>query len=113
MLIHWIAEWWAGYALIHYLDDFFTVHKLYYVCQNIMVTFHQVCDEIGMPVSPEKAVGPVKVIQFLGLMIDTILMVIQVPEDKRADILQIIMKIVHKRKTTNLDLQSLAGKFSL
>ena len=78
-----------------------------------MVTFHQVCDEIGMPVSPEKVVGPVKVIQFLGLMIDTILMVIQVPEDKRADILQIIMKIVHKRKTTSLDLQSLAGKFSL
>ena len=25
-LIHWIAERWAGHALVHYLDDIFTVH---------------------------------------------------------------------------------------
>ena len=48
-----------------------------------------------MPVSPEKAVGPVQVIQFLGFTIDTILMVIKVPEDKRADILKILMKMLH------------------
>ena len=65
-----------------------------------------------MPVSPEKAVGPVQVIQFLGLTIYTTLMVIKVPEDKRADILKILQKMVHKRKATSLDLQSLAGKLN-
>ena len=58
-LIHWIMERRAGHAMIHYLDDFFTVHKLAYICGNIMGSFKQVCQEIGMPVSPEKAVGPV------------------------------------------------------
>ena len=54
--------------------------------------------------------GPVQVIQFLGLTIDTVLMVIKVPEDKRTDILKILTKMVQKRKATSLDLQSLAGK---
>ena len=35
-LIHWIMERRAGHAMSHYLDDFFTVHKLQYVCSNIM-----------------------------------------------------------------------------
>ena len=58
-LIHWIMERWVGHAMIHYLDDFFTVYKLAYVCGNIMSSFKQVCSEIGMPVSSEKAVGQV------------------------------------------------------
>ena len=78
-----------------------------------MCSFMQVCQEIGMPVSPDKAIGPVQVIQFLT--IDTVLMVIKVPEDKRADILKILTKRIQKRKATSLDLQSLVGKsnFSL
>ena len=109
-LIHWIAERHAGHAMILYLDDFFMVHKLAYVYSSIMASFKEVCEEISMPVLPEKAVGPVQVIQFLGLTIDTVLMVIKIPEDKRADILKILTKIIQKRKATSLDLQSLAGK---
>ena len=77
-----------------------------------VVSFKQVCQEIGMPVSPEKAVGLVQVIQFLGLTIDTILMVIKVLDDKRTDILKILTKRVQKRKATSLDLQSLVGKLN-
>ena len=61
---------------------------------------------------PEKAVGPVQVIQFLGLTIDTVLMVIKLLEDKRADILKILTKMVQKQKATCLDLQSLVGKLN-
>ena len=111
-LIHWIAERCAGHALVHYLDDFFMVHRLSYVCGRIMSSFKEVCNEIGMPISPEKAVGPVQVIQFLGLTIDTIGMVIKVPEDKRVDIFTILTKIIQKRKATSLSLQSLAGKLN-
>ena len=86
-LIHWIAERHVGHAMIHCLDDFFMVHKLAYVCSSIMASFKEVCKEIGMPVSAEKSVGSVQVIQFLGLTIDTVWMVIKVPEDKKADII--------------------------
>ena len=77
-----------------------------------MASFKEVCEEIGMPVLPEKAVGPVQVIQFLGLTIDMVWMVVKVPDDKRADILKILTKIIQKRKATSLDLQSLAGKLN-
>ena len=80
-----------------------------------MNSFIQVCKKIDMLVSPEKSVGPVQIIQFLGLTIDTTLMVIRVPEDKRADILKILQdttKILHKRKATSLDLQFLAEKLN-
>ena len=39
-------------------------------------------------------------------------MVIKVPDDKRADILKILTKMVQKRKATSLDLQSLVGKLN-
>ena len=65
-----------------------------------------------MPISPDKAVGPVQVIQFLALTIDTILMVIKVPEDKQSNILKILTKMIHKRKATSLVLQALAGKLN-
>ena len=42
-LIHWIAERCTGHALIHYLDNFFTVHKLAYMCGSIMASFKEAC----------------------------------------------------------------------
>ena len=88
------------------------VHKLAYVCGRIMASFKEVSQEIGMSVFPEKAVGLVQVIQFLGLTINTVWMVVKVLQDKREDILKIITKIIQKRKATSLDLQSLAGKLN-
>ena len=111
-LIHWIAEWHTGHLLIHYLDDFFTVHPVCHVCANIMSMFKQVCHQIGMSISPDKSVGPVKIIQFLGLTIDMFGMVIKVPEDKKLDILQALHRMIQKRKAVSLQLQSIAGKLN-
>ena len=111
-LIHWIVQRRAGHALIHYLDDFFTVHPLKGVCKRIMDNFRDVCSEIGMPVAQEKSAGPVQVIQFLGLTIDTTRMVILIPQDKRADISRCIEALLKKKKATSLQLQSLAGKLN-
>ena len=71
-LIHWIAERLVGHKFVHYLNDFFTVHKLNMVCSNIMSVFKLVCDQKGMPVSLDKFEGPTQVIKFLGLRINTI-----------------------------------------
>ena len=39
-------------------------------------------------------------------------MVVKVPEDKRADILKILTKMIRKRKATSLALQALEGKLN-
>ena len=77
-LIHWIVEKRAGHNLVHYLDDFFTIHRLNMVCSNIMSVFKLICTQIGMPVSPDKLEGPTQVIEFFGLTIDTIQMVVRI-----------------------------------
>ena len=111
-LLHWIAEHRAGHTMIHYLDDFFTVHLVPVVCKHIMDTFKAVCQQIDMPVTEEKSAGPEQIMQFLGLTIDTTHMVIRIPQDKREDITKCIATALKKKKATGLQLQSLAGKLN-
>ena len=111
-LIHWIVEKRAGHKFVHYLDDFFTIHRLKMVCSSIMLVFKLVCDQIGMPVSPDKSEGPTQLIEFLGLMIETIDMVVRIPRAKMQDITLILINIIQKHKATAAELESLAGKLN-
>ena len=111
-LIHWIAEKRVRHKFVHYLDDFFTIHRLNMVCSNIMSVFKLVCDQIGMPVSPDKSEGPTQIIEFLGLTIDTIQMVVRILKDKMQDITLILITIIRKRKAMAAELESLAGKLN-
>ena len=77
-----------------------------------MDTFKQVCHEIGMPISLDKSVGPVQVIEFLGLTIDSVLMVVRVLQDKFQDISSILITMIKKCKATGYELESLAGKLN-
>ena len=108
-----IAEKSAGHKFVHYLDDFFTVHRLNMVCSNIIAVFKLVCDQIGMRMSPDKSEGQTQVIEFLGLTIDTIQMVVKIPKDKMQDITLILISIIRKHKATAAELESLAGKLNL
>ena len=77
-----------------------------------MSVFKLVCDQIGMPVSPDKSEGPAHIIEFLGLIIDTKQMVVQIPKDKMQDISLILITFIRKRKATAVELESLAGKLN-
>ena len=61
-----------------------------------------------MPVSPDKSEGPTQVIEFLGLMIDTIQMVVRILSHKTL----ILIHIIRKCKATVAELVSLAGKLN-
>lgn len=41
-----------------------------------------VCDELGVPIAENKTVGPSNIITFLGFIIDTVLMMVRIPEEK-------------------------------
>ena len=111
-LIHWIAEKHAGHKMVHYLDDFFTVHQYASVCRSIMSTFMDICEQIAMPIALDKSEGPATVIEFLGLTTDSNLMVVHIPQDKLNDIFIILTKMIHSRKATSWELQSLVGKLN-
>ena len=77
-----------------------------------MSMFKLVCDQIGMPVSPDKSEGPTQIIEFLGLTIETIQMVVRIPKDKMQDIPLILITIIKKRKAMAAELESFAGKLN-
>ena len=111
-LIHWIAKKRAEYAFVYYLDDYFMVYKLSHTCSYIMGTFKQVCQKIGMPISPNKSVGQIQVIEFLGSTIDSVLLVVRIRQDKHQDISSILITMIKKHKVTGYELESLTGKLN-
>ena len=77
-----------------------------------MSVFKLVGDQKGMPVSPDKSEGPTQIIEFLGLTIDTIHMVVRIPKDKMQDITLILIMKIRKRKAMAAELESLVGKLN-
>ena len=47
-----------------------------------MNTFTEVCSQLGVPIADDKTEGPSTMITFLGLLIDTEKMLIQIPDEK-------------------------------
>ena len=111
-LLQWIAQKRAKHLISRYLYDFFTAHILQQACDMIMQTIHDTCAEVGVPMSLTKRVFTTQVIEFLGLLIDTLLMIVRVPQDKQHDILQQITNILGSKGTTAGTCQSLVGKLN-
>ena len=71
-------------TLDHYLDDFiFAGKERTNQCKKLIDAFSNVCEDLCIPIAENKSVGPVTVLTFLGLKIDTEEMVIRVPKEER------------------------------
>jgi len=71
-------------GILHLVDNFLIVSKSLSSCANNSRTFLQTCDDIGVPMAPEKTVGPSFVLSFVGIELDTLKMEARLPEDKLA-----------------------------
>ena len=111
-LIHWIFEQRMSICFIHYLDDYLWVHKHFIVCLRAGQAVKQVAQEIGPPLAEDKFFGPVQVLEFLGLTIDSIHMVLAIPSDKATSILQDIQVVIKSKKCLVKQLQALARQLN-
>lgn len=71
-----------GLLTVIYLDDVLTICKQ---GEDPQDKFHQVYDlisQLGLPIAAEKVVHPMRVIRFLGIIIDLNEREIRIPEDK-------------------------------
>lgn len=65
------------------------------------------CDYLGVPLAPEKTVGPDTVLQFAGITLDSVLFEARLPEDKPR---RVMLHNFYTRRTVTLkELQSLIG----
>ena len=112
-LVHWIYKQRAAVHFIHYLDDFLWVHRNFLVCFNTCKVVKDTSQEIGLPLAPEKFVEPTQSITFLGLVIDSVRMVVTIPQDKRNKIENQLLHIIQTKKATVKQIQALAGSHEL
>ncbi|XP_053376811.1 uncharacterized protein LOC128547723 [Mercenaria mercenaria] len=74
-----------------------------------MQIFLDCANSLCVPLAQEKTEGPCEVIIFLGLEIDTVQMVVRIPQSKVEEVIKKIEDLIGEQKTTLREMQSLIG----
>ena len=107
--LEWETTRRANEPLSHYLDDFIFIHSYEEICNQMLQHFLDICTEINFPVAHHKTEGPCTCLVFLGLLIDTIRMVIGIPQDKIDRALDKIDYLLNAKKVKVSTISSLCG----
>ena len=99
--------------MLHYLDDFFTLGPPdSEICATRLHAIDHAAREIGIPLSPDKCVGPTTCLIFFGIELDSLKMTARLPAVKRAELVTMLDEWANKRTCRLKDLQSLVGKLN-
>ena len=116
--LQWCLSYYFGLSnSFHYLDDFFFAGSpSSRVCHNAITHFQLLCDQLGVPLKPEKLVLPTTKMTFLGIHLDSTTQIASMPHDKMAALLTTLRQHVRfytsKQPVTKRSLLSLIGKLS-
>ena len=79
----WICQQKLGlHNIAHVLNDFLFLESTELACQGSLNNFMKLCEDINIPLAPEKTQGPAQVLTFLGIELDTIHMQTKLLQDK-------------------------------
>ena len=99
-------------AIIHYLDDYFLVNRTEECCGHDMRVVRGLCADLGVPLAPDKIVGPSQRITYLGIEIDTVEQCMRLPKDKLEKLLSRLVAISERTTVTKVELLSVIGLLS-
>ena len=98
-----------GFITINYLDDFGMAEKADR-CNEGFQTLGNVLQELGFEESLEKAVAPITRMSFLGILIDTVSLTLEIPEEKLKEISLLVKIWLEKKSATRHQMESIIGK---
>lgn len=108
--LEWVAKTHLAIPhLIHILDDFLMGTRTFEQCRVNLERFLSLCEYLGVPIAPEKTVGPVNMLSFAGIELDTLAMEARLPGDKTEKCKLLIATFLRRKKVTLRELQSLVG----
>ncbi len=108
--LQWVAQKHLNIAhLIHILDDYLMAASSYDPCCTDLKNFLSLCEYLGVPIAPEKTVGPQTTLTFAGIELDTRLFEARLPADKIAKSKVLLSKFLQRKKATLKEVQSLIG----
>ncbi len=99
----------TGKPVVNYLDDFFFADGDTTHCNSQIVAFHNMCEEIGLPVSQSKTEWAAVMQVFLGLLIHAKLQLIVIPREKVYKCIVLVDHFLSRRKATVKQLMCIAG----
>ena len=108
--IEWIAQNKLHIThILHLLDDFLIISPTEDLCQKQLDSFLMLSSYLGIPMAPEKTVGPSQIISFAGIELDSILMEARLPQEKLDKCQTLISAFLTRRKVSLQEIQSLTG----
>ena len=97
-------------TLDHYLDDFILVGPSYSQdCKILMDAFFQVCKDLGVSIAEEKTCGPTTSLIFLGLVIDTHDLTVNIPIEKVRQLQSLLLNCLRQKKSNSKGNSSIDG----
>ena len=97
----------------HYLDDFFTCGPPNTdICHVNLVKMIEACDESGFEINPDKLVSETTSLEFLGIIIDSELMQLQISPERLSCIYDELKLWNNRKSCTKRELLSIIGKLS-
>ena len=116
-----IFEWYSSAAehiakrqfsiehLVHYVDDFFTMHKHEEGCKLQLDRIVALFTELGLPVAPGKLEGPCTSMIFLGILFNSIDMTVSLSAERLEEIERLLADWSQRRQASREQLQELIG----
>ena len=81
--VQWIAQTKLGISyMLHLLDDFFIISGSHEQCSRELTLFLELRSYLGIPMSPDKTIGPYTVLSFVSIELDTVRSEARLPGDK-------------------------------
>ena len=98
--LQWVFQKQGVTWVVHYLDDYITIGPPgSEVCKQNLEVMLSSCRSLSILVTPEKCAGPSTVIVFLGFELDTISMVVRLPDVKLQAVLSLVHNMSHRNAT--------------
>ena len=87
-------------GILHILDDFLFIADRKDKCQADLNNFLRMCGYLGVPIAQEKTVGPDAVLQFAGIILDSVKQEARLPDDKLQKCRTLLHAIGKRRKVS-------------
>ena len=108
--VQWIAQTKLGISyMLHLLDDFLIISGSHEQCSRELTLFLDLCSYLGIPMAPDKTIGPSTVLSFAGIELDTVRSEARLPYEKVQRCTSMLSDYLKCKKVTLRELQSLIG----
>ena len=101
-----------GFISVVFVDDSYLQGNTYKACLNNTENTIELLQNLGFTIQPTKSIlTPTKRIAFLGFVIDSVQMTLEITEEKKNKIHNLCLEILQKEKITLQTLASVIGNF--